>query len=75
MPFENVEQVLEERDPASVNKRLAEGWTLLAIVPGFDPVNGQGFTCYVMGKVVSEAEKAVRLLKERRDTKEKNEFL
>lgn len=74
MPFEDVEQVLEERDPASVNKRLAEGWILLAIVPGFDPINGQIFTCYVLGKVANEAEKAVRLLKERRDAKGKSEL-
>ncbi|MEE3924009.1 hypothetical protein [Pseudomonas viridiflava] len=75
MPFENVEQVLEERDPASVNKRFAEGWTLLAIVPGFDPANGQSFTCYVLGKVVSAADKAARLVRERRGVQDKNEFL
>lgn len=72
MPFENVEQVLEERDPASANKRLAEGWTLLAVVPGFDPRNGQGFTCYVLGKVVSEVEKARRLIQERCNNRENN---
>lgn len=63
MPFENVEEVVEERDTGSVNRRLAEGWTLLAIVPGFDPQIGQGITCYVLGKVVSNTEKAMRLLK------------
>lgn len=34
MVFKNVEHVLEEHDPVSSNKRLADGWTLLAIVPG-----------------------------------------
>ncbi|MDH0759345.1 MULTISPECIES: hypothetical protein [Pseudomonas] len=66
MSFENVEQVLEERDSELANKRLAEGWTLLAILPGFEPINGQVCTCYVLGKVVSNAEKAARLIRERR---------
>lgn len=75
MSFENVEEVLEERDPVSVNKRLAEGWSLLAIVPGFDVINGQAFTCYVLGKVISETEKTIRSIKERLESGEKNGFL
>lgn len=75
MSFENVEEVVEERDPISVNQRLAGGWSLLAIVPGFDADSGQAFTCYVLGKVVGETEKALRLLRERREQREKNDFL
>ncbi|AQW69997.1 MULTISPECIES: hypothetical protein [Pseudomonas] len=75
MSFENVEEVVEERDPVSVNKRLAEGWSLLAIVPGFDATNSQAFTCYVLGKVISDTEKTMRMIKERCETREDNEFL
>ncbi len=75
MSFENVEEVVEERDPISVNKRITDGWSLLAIVPGFDPARGHAFTCYVLGKVVSAAEQAKRLLQEGRQALEKNEFL
>jgi len=75
MSFENVEEVVEERDPVSVNNRLAEGWSLLAIVPGCDATNSQAFTCYVLGKVVSETDKTIRMIKERFESPDKNKFL
>ncbi|MFG0400720.1 hypothetical protein [Pseudomonas sp. zjy_11] len=75
MSFENVEEVVEERDPVSVNKRLAEGWSLLAIASGFDATKSQAFTCYVLGKVISDTEKTMRMIKERCEAREDNEFL
>lgn len=62
MPFENVEEVTEERTQEAANKRLADGWTLLAVVPGFD--QGSAYTSFVLGKVVSNGEKAARLIRE-----------
>jgi hypothetical protein len=63
MPFENVEEVAEERTQEAANKRLADGWTLLAVVPGFD--QGCAYTSFVLGKVVSNGEKAARMVRER----------
>lgn len=67
MQFENVEEVAEERTQESANKRLAEGWTLLAVVPGFD--RGCAYTSFVLGKVVSNGEKAARLIREKHAAK------
>lgn len=67
MPFENVEEVAQERTQEAANKRLAEGWTLLAVVPGFD--QGCAFTSFVLGRVVSNAEKAARIIREKHATK------
>ena len=64
MPFENVEEVVEERTQEAANKRLADGWTLLAVVPGFD--QGCAYTSFVLGKVVSNTDKAERLIREKR---------
>lgn len=63
MSFENVEEVVEERAQETANKRLADGWTLLAVVPGFD--QGRAYTSFVLGKVVSNGEKAARMVRER----------
>ena len=63
MTFENVEVVAEERTQEAANERLADGWTLLAVVPGFD--RGCAFTSFVLGKVVSNGEKAARMVRER----------
>lgn len=75
MQFENVEEVAEEIAPAAVNKRLAEGWTLLAVTPGFNPHADQAYTLYVLGKVISNAEKTARLVKQEREASRGNEFL
>ncbi|MGN7738636.1 hypothetical protein ACTJKT_01380 [Pseudomonas sp. 22526] len=48
MSFEHVEKVVQVRDQNSANERLAAGWSLLAIVPGFD--NGCAYTNFVLGK-------------------------
>jgi len=34
-------EVVEELHPARANQRLADGWTLLAVVPGYDHHNAQ----------------------------------
>lgn len=72
MSYENVEEVVEEHDPVSANKRIAEGWSLLTIVPGFNPATGQAYTCYVLGKVISVAEQAARLIRKRFAENEQN---
>ena len=48
MSFENVEKVVQVRDQNSANEQLAAGWSLLAVVPGFD--NGCAYTSFVLGK-------------------------
>jgi hypothetical protein len=57
MSYEQFKEVCEEHSPESANQRLAEGWILLGIVPGFDPSSGRGYTCYVLGKALTESEK------------------
>lgn len=51
MSFEHVEKVAQVRDQDSANERLAAGWSLLAVVPGFD--NGVAYTNFVMGKTAT----------------------
>ena len=51
MSFEHVEKVAQVRDQDSANERLAAGWSLLAVVPGFN--NGVAYTNFVMGKTAT----------------------
>ncbi|KPW63223.1 hypothetical protein ALO80_200150 [Pseudomonas caricapapayae] len=48
MSLEHVEKVVQVRDQNSANEQLAAGWSLLAVVPGFD--NGCAYTNFVLGK-------------------------
>jgi hypothetical protein len=50
MQINDAVEVTEELDAAQANRRLAEGWTLLAVVPGYDHRNAQAVPCYVLGK-------------------------
>jgi hypothetical protein len=75
MQFENVEEVVEETRPDVVNQRLADGWRLLAVAPGVDPHDDRSYICYVLGKVISNAEKAARIAQEKRESARGNEFL
>lgn len=63
MSFENVGEVVEVRDQESANERLAAGWSLLAVVPGFD--RGCAYTAFVLGKIVSNGEKAAQQIREK----------
>lgn len=54
MSFENVEQVVEELTPGAANRRLRDGWVLLAVVPGYDHINAQPVACYVLGLLAEE---------------------
>ena len=63
MPFENVEEVKEVRDPSLTNIQLAAGWSVLGIVPGFD--GQKSYALYVLGKIVSEEDKVARALLKR----------
>lgn len=43
-------EVSEELSATQANRRLAEGWTLLAVVPGYDHLNAQAVACYALGR-------------------------
>jgi hypothetical protein len=75
MQFENVSEVVEEFYFKAVNERLSSNWTLLAIVPGFNPTTGHASTCYVLGKFMSTADKAAKLVRANREGGNGNEFL
>lgn len=65
MSYEQYKEVCEEHSPESANKRLAEGWSLVGVVPGFDPSSGRGYTCYVLGKAFTQMEKIKQAMEER----------
>lgn len=65
MSYEQFKEVCEEHSPESANQRLAEGWTLLGVVPGFDPSSGRGYTCYVFGKALTNMEKIKQAMEDR----------
>lgn len=50
MTFENVSEVVEAWGAEQANERLAEGWTLLAVVQGTVP-EGNSHVKYVLGKL------------------------
>ncbi|UST93743.1 hypothetical protein [Pseudomonas siliginis] len=50
MQINEAVEVVEELHPARTNHRLAGGWTLLAVVPGYDHYNAQAVACNVLGK-------------------------
>jgi hypothetical protein len=50
MQMNEAVEVVEELHTAQVNQRLADGWTLLAVVPGYDHYNAQAVACYVLGR-------------------------
>ncbi|CAH0297221.1 hypothetical protein SRABI130_04554 [Pseudomonas sp. Bi130] len=50
MQISEAVEVMEELDAARANQRLAEGWKLLAVVPGYDHRQAQSVACYVLGK-------------------------
>lgn len=50
MQINEVVEVVEELHAAQANRRLADGWKLLAVVPGYDHHNAQAVACYVLGR-------------------------
>lgn len=50
MQINEAVEVVEELHTAQANRRLADGWTLLAVVPGYDHLNAQAVACYVLGR-------------------------
>jgi len=55
MTFENVNEVVEAFGAEEANKRLAEGWTLLAVVQGTVP-EAQSHIKYVLGRKIDPDE-------------------
>ncbi|WP_177339397.1 MULTISPECIES: hypothetical protein [unclassified Pseudomonas] len=49
MQLSDAQEVIEVRGATEANERLAEGWTLLAVVPGAEP-NATTYVTYVLGK-------------------------
>ncbi|MEZ1324788.1 hypothetical protein QIW46_25930 [Pseudomonas fluorescens] len=58
MQINDAAEVVEELGAARANRRLAEGWKLLAVVPGYDHINTQAVACYVLGKPAPEPQMA-----------------
>jgi hypothetical protein len=60
MHFGDVKQVIEVSGSGSADKRLAEGWKLLAVIPGLQPsIPGEPLTSkviYVLGKPAEQEE-------------------
>lgn len=50
MQINEAVEVVEELSAERANQRLTEGWTLLAVVPGYDHRQAQAAACYVLGK-------------------------
>ncbi|WP_285354613.1 hypothetical protein [Pseudomonas sp. lyk4-R2A-10] len=54
-------EVVEELGASRANQRLAEGWKLLAVVPGYNHINTQAVACYVLGKSAPEPQMATNI--------------
>lgn len=42
--------MVEELHVAQANLRLADGWKLLTVVPGYEHHHAQAVACYVLGR-------------------------
>ncbi len=63
MPFDKIKEIVEVCDPELVNKRLAEGWILLAVLSGLGTESATGTACYVLAKLAIDTEATMQLLK------------
>lgn len=63
MLFDKIKEIVEVCDPELVNKRLAEGWILLAVLSGLESESCAGAACYVLAKLATDIEATMQLLK------------